>query len=155
MATNDDSPVTVQFYTRSMSAAPERRGAVLEWLERLHAEGTIDGFSLDTWPVEVEYGGDHGVLDLFSSFEAWGERVGATVRPPFQVRTHRSLLGEPEREVLVTPELCLAAYRGDELVAVRPCHRDGQVDTIEEYLSSLELTRHATAATRAPSVQTQ
>lgn len=155
MRTDDDSELTVEFYTRPLTAAPERRQSICEWLERADATGTIDGYSLDTWPDEVEFGSGDEALELFAAFEAWGEQVGADVRPPFQVRTHRSLLAAQEQEVLVTPELCLAAYEDDELVAVRPCQRDGVIETVEEYLSSLEQPRHTATSTRPPEVQTQ
>lgn len=145
MRRDGDSVVRIEFCTRANSAVPDRRETIIEWLDRLETKGAIDEYSHVTWPAEVELDVGHETLDLFASFEAWGEYADAELRPPFQVRTHRSLLAEPERDVLVTPELGLAAYEDDELVAVRPCHRGGKFETIDEYLSSLVLSGRTTA----------
>lgn len=140
----------IEFCTRATSAVPERRDSILALLRGLETEGRIAGLSAVTWPAEVEFGSGHEALERFAAFEAWGDHAGATVRPPFQVRTRRSLVDEPERDVLVTPELCLAAYEGDEIVAVRPCEHDGSVETIDAYLTALDPRRRTTADDQTP-----
>ncbi|WIV66914.1 HTH domain-containing protein [Natrialbaceae archaeon AArc-T1-2] len=99
----------------------------VETLNECENEGTIDTVLLRSWPKEVTISSESPypeVLDAVDRFERWADRQGVSIYPPFRERT-RSTLTEGTKDVLVTPMLCLAVYRGDELYGVFP-HSDGE-----------------------------
>lgn len=125
--TTTDEPLTVACHVRAPMLLEPVDGHV-ETLRACESEGRIDSLLLRSWPEEVSL--DDGssypeVVDVFERFERWADRHDVSVRPPFETRTARSLATGEETEMLVTPLLCLALYRGDDLVGVYP-HTDGE-----------------------------
>lgn len=138
MATEPDS-LTVACHVRAPMLLDPIDGHV-ETLRTCEDEGAIDALLLRTWPEEAKLSDDGPfpeVVETFERFEAWAERQGVSVRPPFEVRTSESLLTDDAEQVLVTPLLCLALYREDSLVGVYP-HSDGdETVTATEAIASL------------------
>lgn len=101
----------------------------VETLQECERDGTVDDVLLRSWPKEVTLEVEDEspypeVLDAVDRFERWANRQGVSISPPFRER-ERSTLTEGTKEVLVTPMLSLAIYRGDELYGVFP-HSDGE-----------------------------
>lgn len=114
--------------------------AHVETLRACEAEGAIDHLLVRSWPDSVglaEESPDREVLDRFERFDRWAERRGVTVRPPFEVRSHVSQVTGERRDRLVTPLICLAVYRDDELAAVFPHSGDGETRTVAEAVAAL------------------
>lgn len=136
--TTGSGEVRLEFFSRADSAAPERRQLIRDWLDRLGAAGTVGRIVHHQWPPTVHMASTEPVVSWFETFAEWADRAGASVEPPFRVNRRQSAFTGTDRDVLVTPELCLAAYVDDVIVAVRPCKRDGAIETIEGFLSALE-----------------
>ncbi|WP_255190863.1 HTH domain-containing protein [Natronobeatus ordinarius] len=100
----------------------------VETLQACEADGTVDTVLLRSWPKEVartENSPYQEVLEAFERFDRWADERGVSVQPPFRERTVTSTVTGESKDVLVTPMLCLAVYRNDELHAVFP-HTDGE-----------------------------
>ena len=100
----------------------------VETLQACEEDGTVDTVLLRSWPKEVartENSPYQEVLEAFERFDRWADERGVRVQPPFRERTVTSTVTGESKDVLVTPMLCLAVYRNDELHAVFP-HTDGE-----------------------------
>jgi len=117
--------ITLEFMIRSSSPVAGTPTEALDALSHLRARDRIDGFEVIRWPEKVVLGeGRTDVVERFESFERWAEECGLSVRPAFERRTVRPLLGGRRTE-LRTPVMCLAVYADDELGGVYPCS-DGE-----------------------------
>lgn len=134
-----DAEITVVCYARApMLLDPV--DAHVETLQRCDSDGTVDAVLLRSWPERVALtdGSPHPeVVDAFERFERWADRRNVSVRPPFEVRTTTSVVTEETRDVLVTPLLCLAIYRGESLVGVFPYTADGTTHTATDAIATL------------------
>lgn len=114
--------------------------AKIETLRSCEDEGEIDALVLRSWPEEVTLDADgpyQEAVERFEEFERWADRHGTSIRPPFRVRTSTSPASETEREVLVTPVMCLALYADDRLLGVFP-HEDGETThTVTDAIAAL------------------
>lgn len=100
----------------------------VETLQACERDGTVETVLLRSWPKEVarsEHSPYQEVLEAFERFDRWADERGVSVQPPFRERTVTSTVTGESKDVLVTPMLCLAVYRDDELHAVFP-HTDGE-----------------------------
>ncbi len=96
---------------------------VIHRLGSLRSAGAISDFEVETWSTAVSVEGDapdDRAIEAFERFDAWAEKQGLSVRPPFEVKTVSPLVGD-ERTVLTLPILCLAVYDGTDLSGVYPC----------------------------------
>lgn len=125
--TSNTAELTVVCYVR----APLLLEPVDQQVETVRAcerEGTVGTVLLRSWPKEVTRTGRspyQEVLEAFERFERWAGERDVTVQPPFRERTVTSAVTGDSKDVLVTPMLCLAVYRDDDLHAVFP-HTDGE-----------------------------
>lgn len=134
------STLTVACHVRSSRLL----GTIDRNVERLRAcedEGLIDALLVRSWPKEIQLNEStpcSALVEHFEQFESWAGQCGVSVRPPFRTRTAGPMTGDTEREVLVTPAVCLAVYRDDGLVGVFP-HSDGEETyTVAEAIDDLE-----------------
>jgi len=112
----------------------------IETLRACEEEGTVDAVVLRSWPDKVSLGDDGSfqeVIDVFRRFERWADRRDVSVKPPFEVRTASATFDGTEKEVLVTPLIAVAVYRGDRLHGVYP-HSDGEnTYTVSDAIATL------------------
>jgi hypothetical protein len=128
----------VELYGRETLPRPaqSRRSAVVDRLEALSAAGHIAAFDVSSWPKRVPCTGPHcEARDRYRAFSAWADEYGVDLAPFFQTRECYSMVTGERGEWVVLPALCLAAYDGDDLVAVYP-HTD--VDSYESVGSALD-----------------
>ena len=124
--TERNEDITVQVYVRP-GLLLEPLDAKIVTLQRLEANGDIDGVTIQAWPDTVPLSDPtpySEVVDIFDRFTQWAERHDVSITPPFGVRTQSTLASEMTRRVLTTPMMCIAVYGGRTLTAVYP-HADG------------------------------
>jgi hypothetical protein len=112
----------------------------VETLRNCEEEGTIESLLLRSWPPEVTLTADgthHEVVERFRRFEAWAADNEVSIEPPFRTRTSTSIATDEQTERLLTPGICLALYRGEQLRCVVP-HVDGETTyTVPETIAAL------------------
>lgn len=116
----------------------------VETLRQCERDGRIGSLVLRSWPEEVDYTDDSSyqeVVDRFEEFERWADRRGATVRPPFRTRTSTSLVTDEQKELLVTPTICLSLYDDDRLVGVFPHNEGDTTYTVPDAIAALRTGR--------------
>jgi hypothetical protein len=86
-------------------------------------------------------------IERFEEFERWADRQGASVRPPFEVRSGKSLTGE-YRERLVTPLICLALYDQGHLLGVYPHSADEETYNVEDAIATVRTGEFPTPLAR-------
>ena len=124
---DETAPISLEFMIRSSVPIAGTPTEALDALSHLRARGRIDDFEVIRWPEKVildEPTGRSDVIERFESFERWANEHGLSVRPAFERRTVRSLLGGRRTE-LRTPVMCLAVYADGDLAGVYPCS-DGE-----------------------------
>jgi hypothetical protein len=134
-----DTKITVLCYAREPIVS-ESVESNLELLERCEGGQLVDRVVLRGWPGSVRLDGEESptreVVGQFEAFEAWGDRHGVSLQPAFERRT-RCSIADDEHSVLVTPLLCLAIYRNQELSAVFPHSVDGETYTVRAAIETL------------------
>lgn len=134
-----DQTISVDCYVRTASLA----GPVAETVTTVQGlvdDGTIDECTIHLWPTEVvlsELTGDADAVETYRAFEAWADQRGVRIEPPFIVETRTSRITNEQREVLVTPALCLAVSVEETLWNVFPHHTDDTIRTVEDGLTTL------------------
>lgn len=116
-----------------------RRAVAINRLSELGAAGTIDDFEVETWPDEVMISGSNEHSDLLATierFEQWAAEQGVSLRPPFELRTVGSLVGE-SREVLATPMLLAVVHDDGGLAGVYPCTDGDRTWAVTELFDAL------------------
>lgn len=114
----------------------------VETLRACDDEGAVDDLLLRSWPKEIALTDDspyQEALESFERFEAWADRRGVAIRPPFTEHTTTSQVTGETTELLVMPLLCLEVYDDGELVGVFP-HTDeatGETYTTDEAIAQL------------------
>lgn len=129
----------IELFVREELPGPirERRTELTAELEALVADGTVDSYSVGTWPKRRPIGrGDAAAR--YASFREWARAAGADLSPFFNTRTCYSPSTGRRGEWLVYPAMCLAVFDGDELAAVYP-HRDadGRTHTVTDGVETL------------------
>jgi hypothetical protein len=140
------------------TAADDAIGHVVERLERLQDDGTVDEYRIVRWPPDG-YGGDGREStrsEVVAEFERWAERRGRSLEPAFRRRELPSSPLSPSadsREEVRVPIVTLALYgvddggESDEAATVRGVvpHTDRTAETnrtytVDEWLSAAERT---------------
>lgn len=112
----------------------------IETLQRLTTTDHIDDFSLHGWPEKIalsERTPYSEALDAFKRMETWATEQGASIQPPFSVRTTTTTITNETRTLLRTPILCLAMYTGDQMAAVFPHSRGDEQYSVTDAISAL------------------
>lgn len=132
--------LTVQAYVRPSLLLDPVDGKI-GTLEALDAAGAVDEVTVDGWPATVPLEAEPAfpeVIETFERFEAWAEATGASIRPPFIVRTQSSELTGETKRLLQLPIICLAIERNGQLVNVVP-HSDGDTHrSVTDALAALD-----------------
>lgn len=100
----------------------------IETLKRLQTNGHIETLLVRAWPETLsldECAPSNESLATFKRFQAWADRAGVSISPPFEQVSRTSTITNECHEVLRMPLLCVALYLGDTLTAVYP-HTDGE-----------------------------
>lgn len=129
----------------------------VETLRACESEDAIDSLLLRSWPDKVrlsEDGPHQEVIERFERFERWADRRGVSVRPPFERRTVTKAITDETRELLVTPLICLAVYRDEELVGVFPHSTEEDTYTVADAIATLRTGEVPTPLGSAPSPST-
>lgn len=138
-ADTEPREVTIACYVRAPMLL-EPVDAHVETLRACEREGIVDGLLLRSWPEQVRFdeaSPDREVLERFEEFEAWADRQGVSVRPPFEVRERTSSATGEFSERLVTPLIAVALYEGSRLVGVYPHSADGETYTVEDAIATI------------------
>jgi hypothetical protein len=135
----DTEPLTVDLYVRAHTPVSGPRKHAIETVEELIERGVVADYELHAWPSAVDLTVACDVTRRYREFEEWAERAGVTLEPAFSRRVGDNVITGEHTERLVTPLVCTAIRRGDELVAVLPCCRseDDHVGVLS-YLSALD-----------------
>lgn len=135
----DTEPLTVDLYVRAHASVSGPREHAIEAVDELVARGIVADYEVHAWPSAVDLTVPCDVTRRYREFEAWAERAGVTLEPAFSRRDEDNVITGEHTETLVTPLVCTAVRRGDELVAVLPCCR-GEDDHVSvlSYLSALD-----------------
>ncbi len=136
---NQSTECTVVCHVRAPLLLEPVDGQV-ETLQTCESEGTVDTLLLRSWPEQVtisEESPHQEVLETFERYERWADRQGVSIQPPFNERTARSSVTGQANDVLVTPVLCLAIYRDEQLVGVFPHSAADETYTATEAIAAL------------------
>lgn len=144
MPTHDTQPATgghvsVECYVRA-DAISDPVEARIEDLRALARSGTVDEYSVRTWPAEVVLAPlteETLAVDRYRTFRRWAAQWGVRVEPPFRRTTRRSELTGETREVLRTPSLCLAVHVDGRLREVFPHTSKGTTYDVADALETL------------------
>lgn len=115
---------------------------VTDRLADLCDSGDIDDYTVRTWPARVRFDvdpRDSAVVNLYQRFWAWADDRGASIRPAFDIKQGRTMLGEYE-QVLHTPIIFAWVVDDDQIVALAPVSVEGRTYTVDELLTALEST---------------
>lgn len=118
--------LTIRAYVRPSLLLDPVDGKI-ETLQALESSGVVDEVTVEAWPGTVPLGGEPTFLETietFERFEEWADAAGASIRPPFTVRTTTSEFTGETKRVLHTPVICLAIDVNGQLANVVP-HSDG------------------------------
>jgi DNA-binding Lrp family transcriptional regulator len=156
------NPPTVTLLVRSLApdGAEARQRAVIERLERLDADGHIEGFVVIVWGKkycpETADSTETGRLAqrFLGDFDEWSARTGLSTAPFFEVQTNYSAITDESKTAIVYPLLALAEYDGTDLSHVSPCRTTGAVCTVEDHLDAItDGERRAPGTADSPSGQ--
>lgn len=143
----ENEPRRVELYVRTLapSGARETQEAIIDRLIDLERAGVVDEIDVTVWGdavplsgASVHVGAGAVVADRIRAFHAWCENRRASLEPFFTWSVvDSSLSGEAYRRV-VPPHRCLAVYVGDTLREVYPRTIDGEPQSLQDGLRSLE-----------------
>lgn len=131
-------PIRIDVYVRAYASVSGPRDHVVELVDDLSERGIVADYDVHTWPSAVDLAVPSGVTRRYHEFRDWAEATDASLEPAFLQQYEENRITGEYTEKLVTPLVCTAVRRGDELVAVLPCCRgEDRHVTVLEYLSAL------------------
>lgn len=128
-------------YTRGDLPEPAtaRCEAVVEELEALVGDGSLDAFDVVHWakrvPVDADGSREHELVD---AFRAWAYQEGVSLAPCFETRECYGVRSGEIRTELVLPVLCLAVSENGDLIEVAPRETPAGVVTVAEAIAGLQ-----------------
>ena len=162
----DNDPSTIELRVRSL--APEygqaKQQAVIDRLDRLEADGTIDGYTVQVWgkrcfPIdEPRIQAECSVNEWLVELDEWAARTGLSAAQYFRVRSGHSWLTDTRSATVVTPTMLLAEYDGADLRHASPCTDGdthyGVLDHLDALADGTERAtgRPETRPTRVPAI---
>ena len=132
-------PLTVVCYARP-SQFTEPIDSQIQTLTRLETDGTIETLLVRAWPAELSLAAAaprDEPLAAFERFQAWADRAGVSICPPFEQITRTSTITGDHQDVVRTPLCCLACYIEDDLIAVYPHTDDEQTISVTDAIARL------------------
>jgi hypothetical protein len=144
--TSDQSP-HIELYVRSLlpKGAHERQEAVIEQLERLEQQDTIEGFSVIVWGKQIARDSaaahtEEGryILNRVAEFKQWALSNNVSLKSFYQTTTVDNEVASESHNAMTLPVMGLAEYQDGELQHVAPCSNGDIVHTIMARLERLE-----------------
>ena len=138
---NNKRDVHVDVYVRSLPTHGSAANAVLGRLSALEKRGLVDAHDVLVWggrappsPVSARTTTGREIARQAGLFREWARRNDVALAPAMESRVVESTIREAEYEEVRLPELLVATYCGEDLVAVCPHVQDGEVCTPRLYL---------------------
>lgn len=144
--TSDEGGTTLELYVRSLSPRGCRgcQAAVLDRLERLEADGVIDGYDVYVWgdglcpaSVAAETSRGERIVERIERFERWAREAGTSLDALRRTEV-RSSFTDAVHTRIEFPALLLAEFDGERLRQVTPHTDAGTTRTVDDRLSALE-----------------
>lgn len=141
--TNDNKArdVHVDVYVRSLPTHGSAANAVLGRLSALEKRGLVDSHGVLVWgdrappsPASARTTTGREIAKQVGIFREWARRNGVALAPAMESRVVESTIRDAEYEEVRLPELLVATYCGEDLVAVCPHEQDGEVCSPRLYL---------------------
>jgi len=133
--------VHVEVYVRSLPAYGSTANAVLGQLSTLEKRGLVDTHEVLVWgdraptsPAAAETPTGREVAEQVALFREWARGNDVSLGPAMHARTVESTIRDEAYEEVRLPEVLVATYRNEDLVAVAPHRQDDQVCTVTLYL---------------------
>lgn len=141
-----NSERVVELYVRSLysPSAHQRQESVIESLQRLEADGTIDEFSVVVWgkhltpdsdAIQTEKG--ERLAERINEFEQWARDQNVSLTSFYQTRETESLITDTVQTALSLPMMGLAEYVDGDVVQVTPYTDTGSVVRVEDHVDEL------------------
>jgi hypothetical protein len=129
-------------------ASHDRQASVIDRLDDLLESDAIVDYRVATWGrhVPADPAPDaprvvRSVREKVGELVRWAAGEDRSLTPALtNTRWTGEHVDDPV-EVISLPVLCLVVYEDDRLVAVAPCWRGGQVETVDDRLDALERER--------------
>ena len=138
---NNRQDVHVDVYVRSLPTHGSAANAVLGRLSALEKRGLVDAHDVLVWggrappsPVSARTTTGREIARQAGLFKEWARRNDVALAPAMESRVVESTIREAEYEEVRLPELLVATYCGEDLVAVCPHVQDDEVCTPRLYL---------------------
>jgi len=138
---NNRQDVHVDVYVRSLPTHGSAANAVLGRLAALGRRGLVDSHDVLVWgsrappsPAGARTATGREIARQVGLFREWARRNDVVLAPAMESRVVESTVRGAEYEEVRLPELLVAAYCGEGLVAVCPHEQDGEVCTPRLYL---------------------
>ncbi|WP_101296889.1 HTH domain-containing protein [Halegenticoccus soli] len=144
--------VKIDVFVRAFAprGAEDVPATIVRRLEKLESEGKIDEYETHVWgrKITAPRSGEEPVcggwiLERIEEFTEWADEHGVCFDPCLVEReVHSEMTGERRTEITL-PVVCLALYRGENVVGVVPCRdADGGVQrSVSDCLARLESNR--------------
>ena len=133
--------VHVELYVRALPTHGSTANAVLGRLSTLEQRGLLDSREVLVWgdrappsPAAAETPSGREIAERVALFTEWARRNDVSLGPAMHSRTVESTLRDERYDEVRLPEVLLATYSGEDLVAVVPHSQDEEVCTVRLYL---------------------
>jgi len=140
-ATETTGEIRAALYVRETLPAPAQkcRQKTIARLERLTAEGPLDGHSVTSWAKRIPLSGTDSTeaRNRYNEFSQWARENDARLTPFFDTRECYSMATGEKRTELVFPAVCVAIYEGDELRTVAPHATASTTESVQDCLERL------------------
>ncbi|PSQ15420.1 hypothetical protein BRD00_14080 [Halobacteriales archaeon QS_8_69_26] len=147
-----DDGLDVELFCRASTTTASAVDRYANRLEDLREDGVVADIDVTTWPSRIDFStGQDDLVDACERFEEWAEGEDVTLRPAFDRKEITSEFTGESRRMLVTPVACLAAYDGEDLVAVYPHTDVDRTRTVEDALDGLAATATPSAGSGSAS----
>ena len=140
------SSLTVVCHIRASAVTQSIQSAIMT-LQQYQNDGQLDAVLIRVWPDLVtlsQFTEESAAVRTFEKFTTWAEGHGVDICPPFARETRTSMITGESREVLVTPTLCIATYRNEQLVAVHPHTAADGHHPVAEALTAIQTDQYST-----------
>lgn len=143
---NTDSTVTLELYVRSLACrgGQDLQDSVIERLDQLAANGTIDDYTIELWGDRIPTGGAiaetetcQQLQERIEAFLDWAERTGVEFRGCFDTEQVYSEFTDERYQAIELPQRALAEYHDGTLTWVAPCVDQDTVYTVSDRLNML------------------